>query len=151
MIGDAQIRMATAPDAEAITSLAMRAKAHWGYDEAFMAACVGELTYTPARIASLDVRLIAEGGKLKGFVAVDIRDGEVEAIFVEPATIGGGYGRRLMDEAIAIGRANSLNALHVDSDPHAEGFYRRLGFEPIGKSPSGSIPGRFLPRLCLAL
>jgi hypothetical protein len=34
-----------------------------------------------------------------------------------------------------------------DSDRHAEGFYRAMGMRRIGEAPSGSIPGRMLPRL----
>jgi len=146
-----QIRHATAVDAPVLTALALRAKAHWGYDQAFMAACVDELSYPPDRIAALAVRVIAEGDAVQGFLALDLGSGEVEAVFVEPAVIGHGHGRRLMEAAIEIGRNERLTALRVDSDPFAEGFYRRMGFKPIGRSPSRSIPGRFLLRLCLDL
>ena len=46
MSGDLRIRAATSEDAAAITSLAFRSKAHWGYSLEFMAACKDELTYT---------------------------------------------------------------------------------------------------------
>jgi hypothetical protein len=29
--------------------------------------------------------------------------------------------------------------------PNAEGFYRKMGAERVGETPSGSIPGRMLP------
>jgi hypothetical protein len=35
----------------------------------------------------------------------------------------------------------------VDADPYAAAFYRRCGAIDVGLVPSGSIPGRFLPRL----
>ena len=41
--------------------------------------------------------------------------------------------------------------LEVDADPNAEVIYARLGFRTIGRSPSGSIPGRWLPRMALSL
>ena len=35
----------------------------------------------------------------------------------------------------------------LDSDPHAVGFYERMGCRVIGEAPSGSIPGRMLPHM----
>ncbi len=37
--------------------------------------------------------------------------------------------------------------LSIQSDPHAEGFYLRLGARRTGEAPSQSIPGRLLPML----
>ena len=38
-------------------------------------------------------------------------------------------------------------AIGLDSDPHAVGFYEKMGLKVKGWSPSGSIPGRLLPRM----
>jgi hypothetical protein len=35
--------------------------------------------------------------------------------------------------------------LVAQADPHAEGFYRAVGGEPIGSRESAKIPGRYLP------
>ena len=35
-------------------------------------------------------------------------------------------------------------AVELDADPNAEDIYLRMGFRTIGRSPSGSIPGRTL-------
>ena len=40
-----------------------------------------------------------------------------------------------------------MTHLEVDSDPHAEGFYRAMGMRRRGQASSGSIPGRMLPHL----
>jgi hypothetical protein len=48
-------------------------------------------------------------------------------------------------------RAAGATRLEVDSDPHAEGFYRAMGMHRAGEAPSGSIPGRMLPHLVKAL
>ena len=42
------IREATEADLPALTALCLAAKAHWGYDAAFMAACEQELGHLPA-------------------------------------------------------------------------------------------------------
>ena len=42
-------RPATAADAPVLSYIAFRAKAHWGYDAAFMEMCRAALTITPVR------------------------------------------------------------------------------------------------------
>lgn len=142
------VREARADEAEALTELAMRAKASWGYDAAFMAACREELTITPAKMARWRVWVADAGDEIAGMVALSLDGGaEVEDFFVEPAFQGRGVGAALMAELIAAARAAGATALEVDADPNAEAIYTRLGFTTIGRSPSGSIPGRFLPRM----
>ena len=68
-------------------------------------------------------------------------------IFVAPATLRGGLGRRLWAHLEDAARAPGVRRLEVDSDPHAEGFYTAMGMRRIGEAPSGSIPGRMLPHL----
>jgi hypothetical protein len=46
-----EIRKARPDEAGELTELALRSKAHWGYDEAFMASCREELTVRKARWA----------------------------------------------------------------------------------------------------
>ncbi|GIG70409.1 GNAT family N-acetyltransferase [Phytomonospora endophytica] len=41
-----------------------------------------------------------------------------------------GLGRRLVLEAVADARARGAAWLHVDYEPHLEGFYRSCGFRP---------------------
>ena len=42
-----RFRRAGPGDAQALSSLAFRSKAHWGYDIDFMKRCKAELTYSP--------------------------------------------------------------------------------------------------------
>ena len=44
----ATVRAARPAEAEAISALALRSKAHWGYDPAFLEACREDLTIDPA-------------------------------------------------------------------------------------------------------
>ena len=69
---------------------------------------------------------------------------------MEPSAIGSGAGRRLFEHASRTLRATSgAPALEVDADPHAVGFYERMGAVRIGETASTLIPGRTLPRLRL--
>jgi GNAT superfamily N-acetyltransferase len=76
---------------------------------------------------------------------------ELEDLWVEPAAIGSGVGRRLFDHAVEIARGVGASALEIDADPHAVGFYERMGAVRIGETSSKLIPGRTLPRLRMPL
>lgn len=45
--------------------------------------------------------------------------------------------------------AAGMAALSVDADPHAEGFYLRMGAVRRGEAPSRSVPGRTLPLMAV--
>jgi len=146
------VRRARAEEAEVLTELAMRAKASWGYDAAFMAACRDELTMTPQKLAAWTVWVAEADGAIAGMIALSLDGGaDVEDFFVEPRFQGRGVGGALMAELLAAARAAGAQALEVDADPNAEAIYARLGFETFSRSPSGSIPGRWLPRMRFTL
>ncbi|MEM9056550.1 MAG: GNAT family N-acetyltransferase [Pseudomonadota bacterium] len=151
-----RIRRATVDDCERLTELALRSKAHWGYSKAFIAACRDELTVRPARLAhDTYTCFVAErDGATQGFGAVDqlpCGTWELDALFVEPASIGTGVGRALLAHATALVREAGGTELRIHGDPHAERFYLAAGATLIGYSESGSIPGRMLPTYTLAL
>ena len=144
------IRRARAGEAAALTALALRSKAAHGYDAAFMAQCVPELTVPPERIATGEVWVAEDGvGGIAGYFEI-AREGEaaeVLAMFVEPGRFGRGIGRALWQKLEERARATGAHIISVDSDPHALGFYRRCGCIDRGERPSGSIAGRMLPYL----
>jgi GNAT superfamily N-acetyltransferase len=91
-------------------------------------------------------------GVLVGFYALSSgTDGELDACFVDPPAIGTGVGAMLLRDALTAARRRGWATLVLDADPGAEGFYLRHGARRIGGSPSGSIPGRVLPRLAFDL
>jgi len=146
------VRRARVEEAGILTELAMRAKASWGYDAAFMAACRDELTLTPQKLAAWTVWVAEADGAIAGMVALSLDGGaEIEDFFVEPAFQGRGVGAALMVELLAACRRAGAAVLEVDADPNAEPVYARLGFETFSRSPSGSIPGRWLPRMRMPL
>lgn len=150
------IRPARIGEAEALTALCLRSKAHWGYDEAFMRASTPSLTITAERIADGRV-LVAEdeGGNLLGIATADPLpakgDFDLAHLFVDAHAIGRHVGEKLLRAIVALIRSEGATRLMIESDPNAKGFYERLGAEQIGQVPSASIPGRMLPLLALAL
>jgi GNAT superfamily N-acetyltransferase len=131
----------------------MRSKAVWGYDKSFMEACRAELTVTPEKIQSSHFQLAEVDGRVIGVARVILADGtaELAALFVEPADQGSGIGRALFDWAVAQCRAQAATTMVIEADPGAAPFYRRMGARDVGSVASGSIPGRFIPKLELDL
>lgn len=148
-----RIRRAVSADGGALSDLAFRSKASNGYDAAFMEACRAELIYDAESIAASETWLLERDGAALGFYELRLEAGVVEiyAFFVEPTLRGGGVGRRLWLHLETRARAMGASLLATDSDPFAEGFYVAMGMRRTGAAPSGSIPGRFLPRMEMAL
>jgi N-acetylglutamate synthase-like GNAT family acetyltransferase len=141
------IRIARSDEAERLTDLAMRAKASWGYDAAFMEQCRAELKVTPEKMGTWTVWVAEHDGQLAGVIAL-ATDGvraEVEEFMVEPCVQGVGTGQALMDTLLAECRRLGLQSVGLDADPNAETIYLKFGFSTVGRSPSQSIPGRTLP------
>jgi GNAT superfamily N-acetyltransferase len=143
------LRPADPGEAGILTEIALGAKAYWGYDADFMAACREELTFGPAEVRPRRMVVAESGGHLLGFYSLDGEppDGELGNLWVRPDSIGTGLGRRLWRHALDTARAAGFSSLHIGSDPNAEGFYLAMGATRTGGTPSGSIPGRVLPLL----
>jgi GNAT superfamily N-acetyltransferase len=147
------LRPARPDEAELLTELCLRSKAVWGYDEAFMRACRAELTLSPADLSASSLRVAADGNEVAGVVqiVVDGENADLAKLFIAPSTLRAGVGRQLFDWAVSTARERGARWLWIEADPDAAEFYRRMGAIDDGVAPSGSIPGRFLPRLKLRL
>jgi GNAT superfamily N-acetyltransferase len=143
------LRAARVSEAEELTELCLRSKAVWGYDAAFMAACRDELAITPAKIEASRIQVAELDGILAGVARLIVGNGDAElaALFVEPAIQRAGVGHALFDWAVAECRVHNVAAMTIEADPGAAPFYRRMGARDAGTVPSGSIPGRMLPKL----
>ena len=133
-----------------MSELAMRSKAHWGYDEKFMNQCRNELTWSAEQINApqFDCQVCWLENQPIAFYALERIDAlitELEAIFVDPKKIGSGIGRMLMEHAKSRAASQGAKRLLIQGDPHAESFYLSAGAVLCGSRASGSIPGRQLP------
>lgn len=147
---DVMIRRAQPYESALLTALTQRSKAYWGYDESFMRAHQGGLSVTAEYLAAHIAHIIEHEGKVAGFYALEHLDRdrvELGYLFVEPAYIGRGLGRALMGHAVATARARGYRHIRIVSDPHADGFYRRMGAVLWGEWQSPIIAGRRLPVL----
>jgi GrpB-like predicted nucleotidyltransferase (UPF0157 family)/N-acetylglutamate synthase-like GNAT family acetyltransferase len=143
------LRRAEPGECEALSDLALRSKAHWGYDANLLAACRAELTVEPADVERFRVTVAEESGEVVGFYALGggAPEGELSFLFVEPGRIGAGVGRMLWEDCLARAAQIGLSRIRIESDPFAEGFYTAMGATRVGDVQSQSIPDRRLPLL----
>lgn len=142
-------RPARPGEAGALSALALRSKAHWGYDREFLDACRADLTLRPEELADRRAVVADTGDGIAGFYTLDGAPptGELGNLWVDPAFLRRGVGRRLWEHAMRTAAGLGFTAVLIDADPHAEGFYLAMGAVRVGASPSTVIPGRLLPRL----
>ena len=132
-----------------LSSLCLRSKAYWGYDDDFMAACVDELTITPDDLASDPIIVLEDERGMAGLAQVtfDETGCYLEKLFVDTDRMGLGYGKALYAWALTVARGMGAPEMVIEADPDAVAFYEKMGSVRAGNAPSGSVAGRTLPRL----
>jgi predicted N-acetyltransferase YhbS len=78
----------------------------------------------------------------------DARD--LEHLRVDPPQLRSGVSALLFEHAVRTVRSLGGSVLNIVSDPHAEGFYRRMDARRVGETPS-KPEGRALPRMTLVI
>ena len=148
-----------APD---LTRIALLAKRHWGYPEAWIQEWTPQLTFTGDDIRRHPTWGAFDGPSLVGFTTLQVAPAEaapgteqvasLEHMWLAPTHHGLGLGRRLFEALKSHAIESVVTELEVVSDPYAEGFYRKLGFLPHSTF-STTVAGepRSLPVLRLAL
>lgn len=144
------IRRAVPEEAGALSDLAMRSKAHWGYSDDFIDRCRKELTLSAEQIRrpQLYCYVATDGDGILGFYTAAVTTPEtveLDALFVEPKHIGCGVGRALITHAIERVSDCGARTLIIQGDPNATEFYLAMGGREVGHRESESIPGRLLP------
>ena len=148
------ITRAVPADAADLTGIAHAAKRHWGYPEEWIVRWMTALTVTPEFITAQPTVVARVEQRPVGFAALTGlgRQLRLEHLWVLPGFMGRGIGRALFHEIARLGHDARWSSLQIVSDPHAEGFYLRLGARRIGEAisdPEGH--GRTLPVLLVNL
>jgi GNAT superfamily N-acetyltransferase len=144
------IRRATPDEAQVLTDLTRRSKAHWGYDAVFMAKHWDELAVTAEQIMDEHVYLLEANGRICGYYWLGYSCGDMitlENLFIDPDVMRSGVGTALWLHALEAAASLGYRVMQFDSDPHAEGFYLKMGARRIGEKPAPQPerPDRVLP------
>jgi len=111
------------------------------------------LSFHPQDLQLTYVVVAEHEGRLVGVVQFTVIGDEANLLklFVEPDELRRGTGSALFTWAINVARKMGAHRMTIDADPGAAPFYRTMGARDAGQAPSGSIPGRMLPRLTFNL
>lgn len=147
----AEIIRASPVDAKRLTQITLTSKAYWGYSENWMTAWSRLLKIEPEYIINNEVfKLILEGG-IAGWYALVIQppNAVLDHLWIVPEHIGKGLGRALFMHAIQIARFHEVKKLEIESDPHAVGFYTKMGAQYVRNTIADM--GRTVPILAIDL
>ncbi len=144
-----RLRAARTQELPDLSELCLRSKAVWGYDKKFLEACRRELELHEEELDSSHIVVAEARGHIIGIAQIKVEKFEAHLLkmFVEPTWLRSGVGSLLFTWACEEAGANGAMRLFIESDPGAAPFYRRMGAHDVGYAPSGSIPGRVLPKL----
>jgi GNAT superfamily N-acetyltransferase len=147
------IRPPTIDELSGLSDLCFRSKAVWGYDKEFMEACRGELSFEPRDLELTPIVVAEHDGKPIGVAQLKGVDDEADLLklFVEPGALRSGAGKALLAWPTDVAKKMGATRLMIEADPDAAPFYRRMGAYDVGQAPSGSVPGRMLPKLAMNL
>lgn len=145
------IRRAHPTESEELSRLAIASKASWGYSAEQLAIWSPELRISPESIANEPTFVAEEQGRLLGVAQLDtkVMPWALECLWVHPSATGRGVGGQLVRHTLDYARTRGSSELRVDADPHAEGFYLRLGARRVGAvaAPIAGEPSRVRPQL----
>lgn len=145
------IRRAGAQDAEALSALALRAKAYWGYAESELEAWRPSLELSAEAVLSHPTFVAQLDGRVFGFYSLvpSASSWELDNLWVAPEHMRRGFGRKLVLHAVQTAAAGGATSVAVDADPNAEPFYLACGAKRIGEvaAPIAHQPYRVRPQL----
>ena len=129
-----EIIRALPADAAPLTRIAHAAKRHWGYPERWITAWSETLTIHDEFITNNIAYCAVENARPIGFyVLTRESDGlHLDHLWIAPDGMGRGIGRALFEHALEQSRELGHATLHIESDPHAEGFYTHMGAQRVG-------------------
>ncbi|MEI8320886.1 MAG: GNAT family N-acetyltransferase [Alphaproteobacteria bacterium] len=125
-----QTRPALPSDLRNLNDLLKASKAHWGYDEVFMKEFMENLGLSEASFSQQSLFLVFVEGVLAGFYGFAVGEDkilELEHFYLYPDFIGKGLGRQMWNLGLDTAKSWGHRDFLVWSDPHADGFYEKMG------------------------
>ena len=151
------IRKAEPSEASTLTAIAFASKRYWDYPEEYLVKWKDELTITESYITANAVFVYEKQSRAVAFYSLIHRNHDSEFqgdliprglwldhMFVLPDKIGAGIGTELFKSMLDYTENLKGQSIFLFADPHARGFYLKMGCDLIREFPS-SIQGRTTP------
>jgi GNAT superfamily N-acetyltransferase len=139
------IRAVDPQEGERLREIAIASKSHWGYDLDRVTQWAAQGDFSPQGLRSKEIYVADVDGRAVGWAAL-IPRGEVcwlDDLWIEPEWIGKGIGTRLFRHAAERGKHLGAQRMEWEAEPHALGFYERMGGRYLRDSEPG-VWGRTL-------
>ena len=132
------IRRPLPKEVDALTHMALAAKAHWGYPKRWMEIWSPQLTFSPEYFAENESWVAVVDEIPIGFYTLQEKDGNawIENLWVLPEYIGKGIGKSLFLHAVVLSRRRGYQILRLEADPNAVGFYEKVGMHKFSERHS---------------
>jgi len=136
------IRPAQGHEAEALTAIALKAKAYWGYPADTLESWKLELTVSTQTVTSRPTFVAVIRDEIVGFYSLSPSHDawKLEDLWVLPRFMERGIGQALVAHALETAARGGASSVTVDADPNAESFYLACGGVRCGEVPA-PIPG----------
>lgn len=124
--------------AEKLTEIAISAKRHWNYPEAWIQHWLPQLTISAEYISANEVWMMIDAEKPIAFYSISQNEEgyELGHLWVLPEYIGRGIGKQLLQHAFERCKPLNITTLKIYADPNAQTFYERMGAKKVGESKS---------------
>jgi GNAT superfamily N-acetyltransferase len=119
-----RIRAADPHEGERLREIAVASKGYWGYEPERVRQWSALGDFSPTGLRSKEVSVAEVDGRAL------IPKAEVcwlDDLWIEPEWIGKGIGSRLFQHVVDRGRQLGAKRLEWEAEPHAIGFYEKLG------------------------
>jgi len=153
------IRKAKREEAGVLTEISFASKRYWRYPEKYIDVWRDELTITNCYVINNDVYVLENNQQIVGYYSLlNIKEDKelggvilpggtwLEHMFIVPSYIRRSFGTELFSHAHKVCKNKGVNILYILSDPHAAGFYQKMGCSYVLEFPS-TIAGRTTPLL----
>lgn len=140
-----QVRQAEIADLPALRTVYRRASLSNEGDAPNLLAHPEVLVLTDDAIHEGRMRVAVDPiGTVVGFATVQDADGylELEDLFVDPDRMRQGIATLLIRDAAAAAERQGISRIEVTANPHADAFYRNVGFQPAGEIQTRFGPGQ---------
>jgi GNAT superfamily N-acetyltransferase len=136
---EATIRRPRHREGERLREIAIASKSHWGYDLERVRQWAALGDFSPEGLREKEFFVVEVSGEAVGWTAIAPR-GEVcwlDDLWISPEWMGRGLGRLLFQRAAARGLELGASRIEWEAEPHAIGFYEKMGGRYLRDSEHG--------------